>query len=243
MTAELAGKRALVTGAASGIGAACAIALAHAGARVVLADIGDANATLEELSGDNASAEHCDVSSEDSVAALFDRIAADSIDIVIHSAGILAESALEDTTSATFDRVMAVNLRGTFLVGKYALPLMRKAGDGRFIAVASELAYPGREGFSAYSASKAGVLGLVRSWAREFAPGVLVNALAPGPVDTPMLDLENLSAEWREKESNNPLGRVAQAEEIAAVAVFLSGPGASFMTGQTVSPNGGAVMF
>jgi 3-oxoacyl-[acyl-carrier protein] reductase len=84
---------------------------------------------------------------------------------------------------------------------------------------------------------------MTRSWAREFAPDILVNALAPGPTDTPLLGPGSTSPETLAKEAANPLGRIAQPEEIAAAALFLAGPGASFMTGQCVSPNGGAVMF
>ena len=87
------------------------------------------------------------------------------------------------------------------------------------------------------------MVSLTRSWAREFAPNILVNAIAPGPTDTPMLDIESTSPETLAKESMNPLGRVGRPEEIAAAAVFLVGPGATFMTGQCVSPNGGAAMF
>ena len=124
MTNELEGKRALVTGAASGIGAASAVALAEAGANVVLADRDDAAVTRDRIPDGQARVERCDVSEEDSVAVLFDRIAGDGIDIVVHSAGILIEASLEDMSLDAFDRLMAVNLRGTFLVGKYALPLL-----------------------------------------------------------------------------------------------------------------------
>ena len=114
---------------------------------------------------------------------------------------------------------------------------------GRVINIASELAYLGRENCSLYCASKGGVLSMTRSWAREFAPKILVNTIAPGPTDTPMLGLEQTSPETLAKESMNPLGRLGRPEEIAAAALFLAGPGATFMTGQCVSPNGGAAMF
>ena len=139
---------------------------------------------------------------------------------------------------------MAVNLRGLFLCGREALRLMVAQGrGGRVVNIASELAYLGRENCSVYCASKGGVVSLTRSWAREFAPDILVNAIAPGPTDTPMLGIESTSPETLAKESMNPLGRVGRPEEIAAAAVFLVGPAATFMTGQCVSPNGGAAMF
>lgn len=235
MSTTLSGKTAIITGSASGIGAACVDALRSAGARVIGADM--------KVTDQSENTRSIDVADEASVEQLFSSLADTPIDIVINSAGILIDSPLESMHADDFDRLITVNLKGTFLVARQALPRMREQGGGRFIAVASELAYSGRADFSAYCASKAGVIGLVRSWAREFAPDVLVNALAPGPVNTPMLNKDSLSAEWLAKESDNPLGRIAEPEEIAAVALFLAGPGGSFMTGQTVSPNGGAVMF
>lgn len=244
---ELLGKVALVTGAASGIGAACAVELARAGAQVVLADRAQPENTLSLIlaQGGDAWAQTCDVSAEASVRDLFSAIDGRSgrLDIAVNCAGILTESKLLDMDVSAFDHIVAVNLRGTFLIGRGAIAMMARVGAGRMINVASELAYLGRADFSAYCATKAGVIGLTRSWAREFAPDVLVNAIAPGPVDTPMLGLDNMSPEWREKEADVPLGRVGRPQEIAAVARFLAGPGASYMTGQTVSPNGGAVMF
>jgi 3-oxoacyl-[acyl-carrier protein] reductase len=142
-----------------------------------------------------------------------------------------------------FDRIVRVNLRGTFLMGREGIATMkRQGGDGRIVNITSELAYLGRAEFSAYCATKAAILGLTRSWAREFAPDILVNSVAPGPVDTPMLGMESMSAQWREKETDIPLGRVGRPEEIASVIAFLAGPEATFITGQTFSPNGGAVM-
>lgn len=247
MTLDLAGKTALVTGAASGIGAACAVELAAAGAKLVLADLAAMNETVTTIdaAGGNARPVPCDVADADSVDALFRAVGEDpgGLDIAVNCAGILVESGLLDMSVEDFDRVVAVNLRGTFLIARGAIAMMKAKGAGRMITVASELAYLGRAEFAAYCATKAGVIGMTRSLAREFAPDILVNAVAPGPVDTPMLSLESMSPEWREKESDIPLGRVGRPEEIAAVVRFLAGPGASFMTGQTVSPNGGAVMF
>ena len=247
MTGSLAGRRALVTGGASGIGLAIATAFAVEGCRVAIADIA-AEPRLAEATaaiGGGAIGLRADLADEASVLALF----ADAVprlgglDILVSNAGILLEKPLLETTAVDFDRLIGVNLRGVFLAGREAIRVMRAAGGGRVINVASELAYLGREHCSVYCASKGGVLSLTRSWAREFAPGILVNALAPGPTDTPMLAAGSTSPETLAKESLNPLGRIARPEEIAAAAVFLAGPGASFMTGQCVSPNGGAVMF
>ena len=250
MTRPLAGKRALVTGAASGIGRAIAIALAREGASVAVID----RAPLERIeavvgtvaaAGGEAFAAQADVADEGSVLSLFAAAVPrlGGLDILVNNAGILIEKPLLDTTAADFDRLIGVNLRGVFLVGREALRIMARRGEGRVINVASELAYLGRENCSVYCASKGGVLSLTRSWAREFAPHILVNALAPGPTATPLLEAGSTSPETLEKESQNPLGRIARPEEIAGAAVFLAGPHASFMTGQCVSPNGGAAMF
>lgn len=226
----LAGQRALVTGAASGIGKATAAALANAGAEVIGADLSAA--------GDIRAV---DVSDEASVERLFQSIPAP--DIVVNAAGILIESPTRGSPMDHFDRQIAVNLRGSYAVAKGALEAMATKGKtGRIIFIASELAHLGRAHFAGYCASKAGVIGLTRALAREAAPDVLVNAVAPGPTDTPMLSPDTMSAEALALETQNPLGRIARPEEIAAAVLFLASPGASYMTGQTICPSGGAVM-
>jgi 3-oxoacyl-[acyl-carrier protein] reductase len=249
VTGKLAGQRALVTGAASGIGRAIAIAYAEAGAHVALVDRGE-DAKLDtvvktiERAGGKSFARRTDLAEEAQILALFAEAMPrlGGLDILVNCAGVLFEKPLLDTTAEDFDRLMAVNLRGTFLAGREALRVMVRQRCGRVINVASELAYLGRAQFSAYCASKGAVVSLTRSWAREFAPDILVNAIAPGPVNTPLLDLESMSAETRAKEADIPLGRIGRAEEIAAAALFLADPANSFMTGQCISPNGGAVM-
>jgi 3-oxoacyl-[acyl-carrier protein] reductase len=242
----LEGQIALVTGAHRGIGRAVAMALATAGAHVFAADLHDAGATVEAIrsGGGKAQALCCDVADETSVNALFGEIARSTnrLDICVNCAGIIHEKPLLETGVAEFDRVIAVNLRGTFLVGREALRIMSAQGSGRLITIASDLAYAGRETFSPYVASKHGVLGLTRSWAKEFAPAIQVNALCPGPIDTEMLGAANMSAEWRERELDIPLHRFGQPEEVAALAAFLAGPGGSYITGQGLGVNGGSVM-
>ena len=243
---DLQGKRALVTGAARGIGAATAKSLAQAGAELIVCDLRDPGETVDAIvqSGGVASGFACDVSDADAVADLFDCIDQrwGGLDIAVTAAGILIEAQIIDMPISDFDRIVAVNLRGTFLIAQGAARMMRQTGAGRIITISSELAYLGRADFSAYCATKAGVVGLTRSLARELAPDILVNSVAPGPVDTPMLDLESMSPQWRAKEVDIPLGRVGKPEEIAALVRFLCGPDAGFFTGQTLSPNGGAVM-
>lgn len=232
----------LVTGAASGIGRATALAFAAQGAQVMLADIGDTGEVSEEIAraGVLTTSIHCDVSDPASVDATFAQI--ETLHVVANCAGILLDGPITEMTAAEFDKQIAVNLRGSFLIAQGTVRAMQSARGGRLILVASELAHLGRAGASAYCASKAGVIGLVRALARECAPGILVNAVAPGPVDTPMLDLSNMSPEKQAEETANPLGRVGRPEEIAAAILFLAGPGGTLMTGQTVCPSGGAVM-
>ena len=250
MSGPLAGQRAIVTGAASGIGRGIACALAGEGMQVAILDSAaresaDAVVASIQAAGGNAFAVQADVSDEASAVAAVTGAARrmGGLDLLVSSAGVIADGPLLETPVAVFDRIMAVNVRGTFIVGREALRIMSAQGRGRVINISSELALLGREQFSPYCASKGAVLSMTRSWAREFAPNVLVNAIAPGPTDTPMLDVEHMSPEWRKKEENNPLGRIARVEEIAAVAVFLAGPGATFITGQCISPNGGAAMY
>jgi len=250
VTGTLPGKRALVTGGASGIGRAIAAAFAAEGAEVALADRAPPETTeavVAEIAGQRgqAFAVQADVTDESQVLAMMETVVArlGGLDILVNNAGILIEKPLLETTAADFDRLIGVNLRGVFLVGREALRVMVRQGGGRVINIASELAYLGRESCSIYCASKGGVLAMTRSWAREFAPHILVNALAPGPTDTPMLGAEFTSPETLAKEAQNPLGRIGRPEEIASAAVFLAGSGATFMTGQCLSPNGGAVMF
>ncbi len=250
MTPALEAKRALVTGAASGIGRAIALALAAEGAVVALADLAPIETTEAVVAailaqGGRAFAVRADVACEADVLSLFEavQVRLGGLDILVNNAGILIEKPLLETTVADFDRLIGVNLRGAFLVGREALRLMTRQGGGRVINIASELAYLGRANGSVYCASKGGILAMTRSWAREFAPDILVNAIAPGPTATAMLGPPSTSPETLAKEALIPLGRIGRPEEIAAAAVFLAGPGATFITGQCVSPNGGAAMF
>ena len=250
MTTDLAGKSAIVTGAASGIGRAIAIALAREGCALFLIDRAPPERTAAVTEaivarGGNAVAAQADIADEaqvlSAIAEASGRFA--TPDILVNNAGILIEKPLLDTTAADFDAVLDVNLRGAFLVGRETLRHMVRQRSGRIINVASELAYLGRANTSVYCASKGGIISMTRSWAREFAPDILVNAIAPGPTDTAMLEAHSTAPETLERETDIPLRRIAQPAEIASAAVFLAGPGATFITGQCISPNGGAVMF
>ena len=241
--------RVLITGAYRGIGAACALAFAGAGARLVLADIREPAETADAARAAGAAdvlAVACDVSQQTSVAALGESVdaALGGLDILVHCAGVIHEAPLLETPVADFDRVIAINLRGSFLIGQMAIGRMAGTADdpARAVLIASDMAYYGRETFSPYVASKHGVLGLVRSWAKEFAPRILVNAICPGPIDTEMLGAANMSAEWRARELAIPLARFGQPQEIAALALFLGGDGGRYFTGQGLGPNGGSIM-
>jgi len=242
----LQGKNALVTGGSRGIGRACAESLASQGAHVTVVDLLDCDETVDTIvaAGGTASQMPCDVSDESSVIGMFEQhfAAPRQLDFLVHCAGVIHERPLLETPLSEFDRVIAINLRGSFLVGREALRCMSRTRSGRVILIASDMAYYGRETFSPYVASKHGVLGLVRSWALEFSPSINVNALCPGPIDTAMLDAENMSAEWREKEMNIPLKRFGQPEEVAHIATFLCGDGGAYITGQGIGVNGGSVM-
>ncbi len=185
-----------------------------------------------------------DIADENSVEQLF-RSCIDAfraIDVVVHCAGILAHEPLLTTDLGDFERILRVNVTGTFLVGREALRHMHRQQRGKLIVIASDLSHVGREQFSAYCASKAAVLSLVRTWALEFAPELLVNAICPGPIDTPMLGESNMSQEWRDKESDIPLGRLGEPDDVARMALYLAGPGGDFITGQGIGVNGGSVM-
>jgi 3-oxoacyl-[acyl-carrier protein] reductase len=244
MSESLSGRVALVTGAAGGIGSAIAAALSAAGASVALADLEAPTAAAAACRGRTLVLAG-DVTRANDAARLVAETAKGlgGLDILVNNAAIMVERPLLEVSVEEFERTVAVNLRGVFLMAREAIPAMRTAGrGGRVINIASELAFLGRAGNSVYAATKGGVVTFTRSWAREFAPDILVNAIAPGPVDTPMLGLAGMSPELRRLENSMPLGRVGRPEEIGPAVVWLAGPGSTYVTGQTIGVNGGAVM-
>jgi NAD(P)-dependent dehydrogenase (short-subunit alcohol dehydrogenase family) len=245
VSGRLEGKVAVVTGGASGIGRAT-VELFHAeGASVVVADVSGRETEVADRLGERALAVNVDVSDSSSVAALIDTTVTrfGALDVLHNNAGIEGTIApLEDTDEAAFDRVVAVNLRGVYLGMRYAIPAMKARGGGSIVNTASAAGLVGMPMLSAYCATKGGVVQLTKAAGAELAPsGIRVNAICPGPIDTPLL--RELGREHPEAVSGavalTPMARQAQPEEIARVALFLASDDSSFVTGAALAADGG----
>ncbi|MQT82084.1 SDR family NAD(P)-dependent oxidoreductase [Pseudomonas helleri] len=239
---KLLNKVAFVTGAGQGMGRAIVRHFAEQGATVVAADINleAARQTIEGL-GDKALAVSCNVADSDSVATAMATVQErfGSLDVVVNNAGIGSIDAFADTPDEHWQRVIGVNLTGTFFCSREAVKLMLKAATpGVIINISSTAAVTG-EGPSHYCAAKAGVMGLTRSMARELGSnGIRVNTIVPGPTNTPMM--ADIPEDWMQSMLKAiPLGRMGETDEIARVAAFLASDDASFITGQNLAVNGG----
>ncbi|MGE0418898.1 MAG: SDR family NAD(P)-dependent oxidoreductase [Acetobacteraceae bacterium] len=241
---RLAGRRIIVTGAASGIGRATARLFREEGASVAVLDRSDnaAKAVAEEI---GAVAIACDVSDPASVAAAVDKAAEamGGLDGVVNAAGILSETGIADTTAEVFNRTLAVNLTGTFLVIQAAAPHIQKAGKGTIVNIASGVGLlPTGPGSVAYVASKGGVVALTKSVAMELAPAIRVNSVCPGAVETAMTANQIRTATGEPHPGiarRYALGRHGQPEELAAAILFLTSDESSFMTGIALPVDGG----
>jgi 3-oxoacyl-[acyl-carrier protein] reductase len=241
---RLAGRVALVTGAGSGIGEATARRFVAEGAVVAVNDV-DAERTRAvagalEKEGGRALAVPADVTRRHEVEAMVARVVGElgRLDVLINNAGINRDAMSHKMTEEQWDQVLAVNLKGTFLCAQAALPKMRERGWGRVVNTSS-IGSLGNIGQANYAASKAGVIGLTRTLALEYAKyGVTVNCVAPGAVLTPML--AGVPAAIREKiTAQIPMGRIADPAEIAGVHAFLASEDAGFITGQVLFVDGG----
>ena len=245
--ARLSGKTAAITGGAGGIGAAIARLFAEQGATLALLDLnGDGAAeNASALNGAGHYGGNVDVGEEASVASAFATAAeaVGEIDILVNTAAIAGAAPVEEMAVADWDDMIRINLRGTFLCCRAAIPAMRQRKWGRIVNFASEVAHRGNPGLSHYAASKAAVIAFSKCLALEaVGDGVCVNTLSPGPTDTSML--AGIEEEVIDKLVNDlmPIGRLGKTEEIAAAALFLASDDASFCVGTTLNVNGGTYL-
>lgn len=243
---ELEGKVALVTGAARGIGKAIALQFAQMGATVVINYSGSKEKAEEVLSevrelGADGCTYQCNVADFEAVGQMMADVVQkyNKIDILVNNAGITKDGLLMKMSEEDFDAVVNVNLKGTFNCIRQVTRQMLKQRGGRIINMSSIVGIMGNAGQVNYSATKAGVIGITKSVAKELASrGITVNAIAPGYVQTDMTDV--LSDSVKEKIVNTiPLNRMGQSEDIAKTAGFLASEGAAYITGQVISVDGG----
>ncbi|WP_041651499.1 3-oxoacyl-[acyl-carrier-protein] reductase [Anaplasma centrale] len=242
---DVSGRRFLVVGASGGIGSAISIALSKANAKLCIS--GTKADVLQSVASQCPAEAHvlqCDLLNGAEVDTLVDRASErmSGIDGVICSAGITLDKLSLRITDEDWDKVIAVNLSAVFKINKSACRAMLKNESGRIINISSIVGVTGNVGQVNYSASKAGIIGMSKSFALEFAPrGITVNCVAPGFIDTPMT--ASLPEKQRERILGNiPMGRMGTPEDIASVVLFLASDASSYITGQTIHVNGGMLM-
>ena len=245
------GQNAVVTGAAQGIGAVIAERLAKEGAHVGILDQNceKIDQTIQQIKEQDGSASGlvCDITSPEEIASRFrDFVKSQgSLEIVIHSAGIVGPTGMnmEEVSSEAFEQVCKVNLTGSFNVLKYALPHLKANNYGRVLMIASIAGKEGNAGMTCYSASKAGVIGLVKAAAKEYAKTpISINALAPATVMTPMVEaMPKHQVDYMKDKI--PKGRLGKLEEVAAMSCFIVSRECSFSTGFTYDLSGGRAVY
>lgn len=243
-------ENALVTGAASGIGRAIAVRLASRSALVAIVDIDEEGLeqtrSLISSAGGQAKSFPADMTNSTDVASVFERFATQvgGIDTVVSAAGIAKEGFIHKMAEADWDRVIAVNLKGTYLAAHYAVPSLLNRGGGNFVAISSDAGVQGAVGYGAYCASKHGVIGLVRCMALDYgSKGIRSNVVSPAFVDTPMANQIFARAPEGTREYFEravPLGRFAKPEEVAAAVAHLTSDEASYSNGMVYIIDGGA---
>lgn len=246
---DLKGQNAVVTGATRGIGFGIAKALSAAGAAVACigTNAEKLNKSVAEINeaGGNAKAYICDVSKSDQVAETSKQILADfgnKVDILVNNAGITRDMLVRRMTDEEWDDVIAVNLRGPFLVTRAFAEAMRRKKYGRIINISSISGLIGNRGQANYSASKAGVIGFTRTVSKELANrNITVNSIAPGFIETDMTAVLD-PAIVTEMKNRIPLGRFGQPEDIANAVLYFASPDSSFVTGQIIAIDGGMIM-
>lgn len=238
--------RVIVTGAASGIGASVARSLRRRGTTVIALDRDiDSLPSWQNEHADGGTVEifQADVTDGPRLGAIFETIARQGdLDGVVHCAGVAKTGTITEMDEATFDFVVDVNLKGTFLIAKHAMPLLVKRG-GSFTAIASDAGTQGASGYAAYCASKHGVIGLIKAMALDHGPqGVRCNAICPGFVETPMLErlFADNPSDRAYYERTVPLGRFAHPDDVAELAAFLSSPSGAYLNGAVIALDGGS---
>ncbi len=250
---SLTGKRALITGGASGIGRATALLFAREGAAVAVADLDEVGgqAVVQTILGDGGQAifVHCDVTQAADCERAVQLAVTDlgGLDILFNNAGIIRRATVLDTTEEEWDQVMAVNVKSIFLLGKYAIPVMAQAGGGAIVNTSSGWGLVGGRNAVSYCASKGAVVNMTRAMALDHGEqNIRVNCICPGDTDTPMLrnEAQQLGAsdeDFLADAADRPLRRIGKPEDIAQAALYLASDAASFVTGTALVVDGGGL--